>query len=431
MFESSIGFLAAFILIFFRVPIAIALGVVGFVGFVLNTGVAQGLSMIVIVTRDSSMSYSLSVIPLFVLMGNLIAGAGISTDLYRAAQVTIGRFRGGLAMATVAACGGFAAVCGSSVATAVTMAQVSVPSMRKYGYSDGLATASVAAGGTLGILIPPSVIMVVYGIATETHIGKLFAAGLIPGLIGILGYMAAIQWVVWRNPKAGPPAPSAARSEKIDAFKRIWAVGVLFTIVLGGMYGGIFTATEAAGIGAFGGFVFALARGKLGWSNLYSILSATVQTTAVMFALLMGALIFGEFVNLTGAAKGTLQMIQGNGWAPFTVILVIMGIYILLGCLLESLSMILLTLPLFFPVVIGLGYDPVWFGILVVVLVEIGLITPPIGVNLFVIKSVVPDVPMGTTIRGVMPFIAADIVRVFLLAVFPVISLFLPGLFFK
>lgn len=430
MLASAVGFLAAFALIFFRVPIAIALGVVGFVGFALITGVTPGLSMIAIVAKDSTMSYSLSVIPLFVLMGNLIAAAGISADLFRAAQVSIGRYRGGLAMATVVSCGGFAAVCGSSVATAMTMARVSVPSMRKYGYDEGLATACVAAGGTLGILIPPSVIMVVYGIATETHIGKLFAAGLIPGLIGILGYVAAVRWVVARNPAAGPPAPRAAWAEKIDAIKRIWTVVVLFVVVLGGMYGGIFTATEAAGVGAFGGFAFAVARG-LNIRALFAILVETTQTTAVMFALLLGAVIFGEFVNLTGAHDAILALVRDRGLPPMMVIMVIVFIYILLGCVLESLSMILLTLPLFFPVVVGLGYDPVWFGILVVVLVELGLITPPIGVNLFVIRSVVPDVPMRATIRGIVPFIVSDIVRILLLTLVPAITLFLPDLFFS
>jgi C4-dicarboxylate transporter, DctM subunit len=430
MFASSMAFLAAFTLIFFRVPIAIALGVVGFGGFVVLQGLTPGVTMLAMGAKDSSMSYTLSVIPLFVLMGTLIASAGISSDLYRAGQVSIGRRRGGLAMATVLACGGFAAVCGSSVATAMTMAKVSVPSMRKYGYSDELATGCVAAGGTLGILIPPSVVMVIYGIATETHIGKLFAAGLIPGIIGVLGYLAAVQWATWRNPAAGPPGAIATRNEKLEAYRRIWPVVILFGIVLGGIYSGLFTATEAAGIGAFGAFLFAWQRG-MNLSKLYDILMDTLQTSAMMFALVLGAIVFAEFINQTGADVAILALVRDNGLSPAMVIFTIMVIYIILGCLLESISMILLTMPLFFPVVVGLGFDPVWFGIFVVVLVELGLITPPIGVNLFVIKSVIPDVPLTTTIKGVLPFIVADLLRIAIIAVFPAVTLFLPNLMFK
>lgn len=430
MFEAAMAFAAALTLIFLRVPIAIALAVVGFGGFTLVRGFTPGLTMLAMGAKDSSMSYTLSVIPLFVLMGTLIAAAGISGDLYRAAQVSIGRRRGGLAMATVLACGGFAAVCGSSVATAVTMAKVAVPSMRKYGYSDSLTTGCVAAGGTLGILIPPSVVMVIYGIATETHIGKLFAAGLIPGAIAVTGYILAVKWTTWRNPSAGPSGGVATRSEKQDAYKRIWPVVIIFGIVLGGIYSGLFTATEAAGIGASSAFLFALQRG-INFKSLYNILMDTLQTSAMMFALLLGAIVFAEFINLTGADKAIVALVRDHGLSPAMVIFVIIVIYLILGCLLESISMILLTLPLFFPVVVALGFDPVWFGILVVVLVEIGLITPPIGVNLFVIRSVVPDVPLATTIQGVMPFIVADLFRIAVLVLFPAVTMFLPNLMFK
>lgn len=431
MLTALVGFSAAFVLIFFRVPIAIALSVVGFAGFAAVTGFTPALTMLAFAAKNSSMSYTLSVIPLFVLMGNFIAGAGISGDLFRAAQVSIGRHRGGLAMATVLSCGGFAAVCGSSVATALTMGKVAIPSMRKYGYSNALSTASVAAGGTLGVLIPPSVIMVIYGIATETHIGKLFAAGIIPGLIAILGYFAAIQWTTWRNPEAGAPAAPSSRSERFDAYKRVWAVVVLFGVVLGGIYGGVFTATEAAGIGAFGAFLFAWQRGHLSVARLYAILMDTLETSAAMFALILGALVFGEFINYTGADRQIVALVADGGLSPAMVIFIIIVIYVILGCLLESISMMLLTLPLFFPVIVELGYDPVWFGILVVMLVELGLITPPLGVNLFIIKAVVPDVPLSTTIRGVVPFIVSDLARVALIAVFPAIALLLPNLLFN
>ncbi|WP_374665878.1 TRAP transporter large permease [Ramlibacter sp.] len=426
-----LGFVAALALIFVRVPIGIALAVVGFGGFYLLKGLTPALSMIAIAAKDSSMSYALSVIPLFVLMGNLIAAAGISADLFRAAQMLMGRMRGGLALATVLSCGGFAAVCGSSVATAYTMGKVSLPSMKRYGYSDSLATASVAAGGTLGIIIPPSVIMVIYGIATETHIGKLFAAGLIPGLLGILGYFAAIRWTVWRNPASAPLADPVSRDERMDAYRRVWPVILLFGVVLGGIYGGLFTATEAAGVGATGGFLFALVRGRLGFAQFYNVFLSTLETSAVMFAIVLGANIFGEFMNMTGLDTAVLKLVKGHDLQPITVIFIIIAIYVVLGALMEELSMILLTLPVFFPLVVGLGYDPVWFGILVVVLCQVGLIAPPIGMNLFVIKAVAPDVSLATTIQGISPFIVADVLRVALLAVFPVVTLVLPNLLFK
>jgi tripartite ATP-independent transporter DctM subunit len=426
-----LGFLAALSLIFLRVPIGISLATVGLAGFYLLKGPTAALSMIAIVTKDSSMSYALSVIPLFVLMGNLIAAAGISNDLFKAAQMMLGKRRGGLAYATVLSCGGFAAVCGSSVATAYTIGKVSVPPMRKYGYSDGLSTAAVAASGTLGIIIPPSVILVIYGIVTETHIGKLFAAGLIPGLLGVLGYFAAIRWTIWRDPSSAPPGQLASAGERRAAYARVWPVVTLFMIVLGGIYSGLFTATEAAGVGACGGFLFAVVRGRLGFSQLVKVFLSTLETSAVMFAIVLGANAFGEFMNLTGLDRAVLDVIKSNDLSPMSVIFIIIGIYIVLGALMEELSMILLTLPVFFPLVVAMGYDPVWFGILVTVLCQIGLIAPPIGMNLFVIKTVVPDVPLTTTIKGITPFVSADVIRVALLALFPAITMVLPNLMFK
>ncbi|MGE0313441.1 MAG: TRAP transporter large permease [Lautropia sp.] len=430
MLSASLGFAAAFVLIFLRVPIALALGLVGFVGFALLNDLTPALSMIALSTSHSTMSYSLAVVPLFILMGNLVAGAGISAELFRAAQVFVGHRRGGLGIATIVSCGGFAAVCGSSVATAVTMGKVSIPSMRSYGYSDSLSTAAVAAGGTLGILIPPSIIMVVYGIATETHIGKLFAGGLVPGLIGIAGYSLAVRWTVFRNPEAAPLTPKSTRAERVDAIKRVWTVAALFALVLGGIYGGFFTATEAGGIGAVGALLFALGR-RLGAARLREIFKDTVQTTAVLFALIIGATIFAEFVNFTGAHHAVLHLVSESGLSPFMVMLVIILIYIGLGCVLDSLAMMLLTLPMFFPIVTGLGFDPVWFGILVVMLVELGLITPPIGMNLFVIRSIVPDVSLGTIISGILPFVVSDVVRIGIVALLPPIVLYLPNLFFE
>lgn len=431
MLAASLGFLLAFAFILFQVPIATVLAVVGFGGYVWLSGWTPALSMVATITKESTLAYTLIVLPLFVLMGNLVAGAGISGDLFRAAQSFIGRRRGGLAMATVAACGAFGAICGSSVATAATMGKVAIPSMRRLGYSDRLSSAVVAAGGTLGILIPPSIIMVVYGVATQTHIGMLFAAGIVPGLIGIAGYMLAVNWSVWRDPES---APSSDEIEKIDRwglFQALWPVVLIFGVVMGGIYGGLFTSIEASGIGASTAMLFAVTHHSLRWKDIYVILVDTAKTSTMMFAIILGAALFGEFVNITGVHEGLLKIIQGSGLPPFGVILLMILIYILLGCVLESLSMILLTVPIFFPIIKALGYDPVWFGILVVVVVEIGLITPPIGVNLFVIRSVVPDIPMMSIIHGVIPFVVVDIVRVLLIAAVPSLSLWLPYLLFK
>jgi tripartite ATP-independent transporter DctM subunit len=429
MLSAGLGFVAALALIFLRVPIAIALAVVGFIGYAILNNVAPAFSVMGLTALGSTMSYNLVVVPLFILMGNLVAGAGISQELYRAAHVFVGHRSGGLGIAPILSCGGFAAVCGSSVATAVTMGRVAIPSMRSYGYADSLSTATVAAGGTLGILIPPSIIMVIYGVTTESHIGKLFAAGIIPGLIGIAGYAAAVNWVARRHPERAPRAERASPAERLDALKNVWAVCVLFMLVLGGIYGGFFTATEASGIGASGALVFALIR-RISLRELVTIMRLSAETTAVLFALIIGASIFSEFVNLTGAHQGILTVVRDGNLSPAMVMVAICLIYVLLGCVLDSLAMMLLTLPMFFPIVVGLGFDPIWFGILVVMLVEVGLITPPIGMNLFVLKSILPDVRLITIIRGIVPFIAVDILRIFLIALIPPLTLFLPGLLF-
>lgn len=431
MLAACLGFLVAFAFILFQVPIAIALAFIGFGGYVWLNGFTPALSMVATVTKDSSLAYSLIVLPLFVLMGNLVAGAGISGDLFRAAQAFIGKRRGGVAMATVVACGGFGAICGSSVATAATMGKVAIPSMRQLGYSDSLSAATVAAGGTLGILIPPSVIMVVYGVATQTHIGMLFAAGIVPGLIAVMGYVLAVKWSVWRDPSVAPLAVGNEQVDKLALLRTLWPVVVIFGVVMGGIYGGFFTSIEASGIGATAALVFALMHHSLQLKDIYAILVDTARTSAMMFAIILGAALFGEFVNLTGVHEGLLHVVKESGLPPFGIILLIIVLYILLGTVLESLSMILLTVPIFFPIVLALGYDPVWFGILVVMVVEIGLITPPIGVNLFVIRSVMPDIPMMTVVRGVIPFIAADILRILLIAAVPALSLWLPNLLFK
>ncbi len=428
MTEALIGFAALLVLVFLRIPIAFAMGLVGLVGFGIISGWTPSLAMTARLVIDTGQDYGLSVIPLFILMGNFVSRAGLSAELFAASNAFLGHRRGGLAMATIVACGGFSAICGSSLATAATMAKVAMPSMRKYGYGDSLAAASIAAGGTLGILIPPSVILVIYGLITEQSIGKLFAAGILPGLIGILFYLGAVQFVVARRPGDGPKGERLSWPDRMRALSGVWGTVLLFVIVLGGIYGGVFTPTEAAGFGAGGAFVIALARGTLTWRALFDVLVDSARTTAMLFTVLIGALIFSNFVNRAGLPDGLLDLVTGFNVPPMVVILLILAVYIVLGCVFESLSMLLLTVPIFFPLVESLGFDLIWFGIIVVVVTEISLITPPVGLNVFVLSGVLPDVSTGTIFRGVTPFWCADIVRLALLVFVPGLSLFLPGL---
>ncbi|MEN9432859.1 MAG: hypothetical protein RLZZ422_448 [Pseudomonadota bacterium] len=433
METSLIGFAVLLILIFLRMPIGLALGLVGFFGFASlnNFNWVATLSMSARVVIDTSQDYGLSVIPLFILMGNLITQSGLSNALYKASYAFLGHLRGGLAMATVVACGGFSAICGSSLATAATMAKVSMPPMRKYGYSDSLAAASIAAGGTLGILIPPSVILVIYGIMTEQSIRELFAAGFLPGMLGIVLYVGAVAWTVWRNPQAGPKGDPLPQEERSAAFKDVFGIVALFGLVMGGIYGGLFTPTEAAGVGAGGALLIALLRRSLTWRSLYAVLAETTQTSASLFMVVIGALIFSAFVNRAGLPDQLVALITSYDVAPLTVIFMIIGIYLILGCVLESLSMLLLTVPIFYPIVQHLGFDLVWFGILVVIVTEISLITPPVGLNVFVLSGVLKDTSTKTIFKGIMPFIGADIIRLLLITLIPAISLILPELLYR
>lgn len=428
MIETLVGFVITFLLLFLGAPIAFGMAIVGFVGFAYVMGWMPALAMVGQITYETTISDDLSVLPLFILMGGLINRAGLGQELYDCAYSFLGHRRGGLAMATVAACGGFGAVCGSSMATAATMAKVAMPAMRRYGYADSLAAGSIASGGTLGILIPPSIIMVVYGIMTSTDIGKLFIAGIIPGIIGILFYCLAVAVVTAINPTLGPRGERSMWTYRLQTLGKIWGVLLLFFVVMGGLYVGAFTPTEAAGIGSGGAFLFALFRGRLTLLNLYATLVETARTSAMMFVLLIGALIFSNFINVAGLPTQLAAWVMALGTTPITVLLCIIAVYLVLGCLLESMSMVLLTIPVFFPIIMSLGYDPVWFGIIVVVVVEISLITPPIGLNVFVLKATLPDVPMATIFRGVGMFILADILRLALFILVPSIILILPSL---
>ncbi len=421
------GFGGLFLLILLRLPIAFAMALVGTLGVAALVGWRPALSLVQQTTFDTGLSYELSVVPLFVLMGNLVARAGLSDELYAASNAWLGHRRGGLAMATVLACGGFSAICGSSLATAATMARVAMPSMRRYGYADSLAAGSIAAGGTLGILIPPSVILVLYGILSGQDIGLLFAAGLLPGLLGIMGYMAAVAAVTRLHPELGPRAERAGMAERWRATRQVWGVLLLFVVVMGGIYGGIFTPTEAAGVGAFGGFLFALARRRIDARGLIDVLVQSVETTAMLFFVLIGALLFSGFLNMAGLPDMLAELVAGIDAPRLAVIACLLAIYLVLGCVLESLAMVLLTVPVFTPIVADLGFDLIWFGIVVVVVTEISLITPPIGLNVFVLRSVLPDVKTGDIFRGVVPFWMADIVRLALIVAIPAIALALPG----
>jgi tripartite ATP-independent transporter DctM subunit len=361
-------------------------------------------------------------------MGAFVNRANLSQELYDAANSWLGHRRGGLAMATVAACGGFAAISGSSLATAATMTKVAMPPMRRYGYDNGLAAGTIAAGGTLGILIPPSVPMVIYGILTETDIGELFVAGIIPGILLIVLYCTSIAVVTWIDPKAGPKAPRIPLNERWPYLAKVWGVAALFFVVMGGIYGGIFTPTEAASIGAFGAMVFVLWRRRLTWPTLIGSLVEAGRTTGTIFAVGFGALIFSNFVTIAGLPRDLVGVIRAFDLPAVGVVLMICLILIILGMIFDALAMILLTVPVFFPIVASLGLNPVWFGIIIIIVVEIGLITPPIGLNVFVVKSIVNDVPLGKIFRGIVPFFFASIVGLLLIIFYPPIALVLPSM---
>jgi len=432
MIESIIGFTALIVMVFLRLPLAFAMGVVGFIGFWYLNDYNWNASMSMAARRiiDTGQDYGLSVIPLFILMGNFVTRAGLSSELYMACNAFVGHRKGGLSMSTILACGGFSAICGSSLATSATMAKVAMPPMRKYGYSDGLAAASIAAGGTLGILIPPSVMLVIYGLLTESSIRELFAAGFVPGLLGIGLYLLAVQWVAFRSPESAPPAERMEWKDRFIALKGILSTIMLFVLVMGGIYIGAFTPTEAAGIGATGAFALAAYRRKLNFKVMREILIDTAKTSSALFAVVISALILSNFVNRAGLPTALIEMIQAVNVSPMMALSLILLIYIILGCVFESMSMMLLTVPIFFPVVVELGFDPIWFGIVVVVVTEISLITPPVGLNVFVLSGVIKDINTATIFKGVFPFWVADMVRLAIIVLIPSLVLFLPNLMY-
>ena len=410
-----IGFVSLFVLMLLRVPVGMAMGLVGVTGYSYIVGVGPALKLVGQTSMRTVTDYTFGVIPMFMLMGALVSVSGVSRELFKAANSMIGHLRGGLGVATVLACGGFAAICGSSVATAATFSSVAYPEMRRFGYPQSFSTGVIAAGGTLGAMLPPSTVLAVYAILTQQDIGKLFMAGIIPGLLAMLMYVSTIIIIVKVRPDwlpAGELKPWAQRAEDLKA---VWAPLVLFIFVIGGLYGGFFTPTEAGGVGASGAFILGVLRGKLNRTNTREALLQATRTAAAVFTVLIGALLFGYFLTITQSPQKLTAFLTGMGVGRYGVLAMIMVMYLVLGCLMDAMAMIILTVPIIFPVILALGFDPIWFGIIIVMTVELGLIHPPVGMNVFVIKSVVKDVTFTTIFKGVLPFVVTDIIRLVIL----------------
>jgi tripartite ATP-independent transporter DctM subunit len=432
-FELAIwSFPVLLLLIFLRAPIALAMIAVGFGGTYLVIGTPlMVLNQLKTLTFGTFSNYSFSIIPLFLLMGQFATLSGMSAALFRAAESFLGHRRGGVAMSAVGACAGFGAICGSSLATAATMGQVALPELRRYGYPGSLATGALAAGGTLGILIPPSVILVIYAILAEQNIEKLFVAALLPGLLAAAGYMLAISIWVRISPNAASVRPRAPWAERMRALATVWPVLAIFLTVVGGIYLGVFTPTEAAAVGAAGTGLVALASGQLDLPKLKEAILATAGSTGMIFLIILGAGLYNNFLALTQLPQSASVWVAEQGFSPWIVLAAVLLMYLIFGCIMDSLSMVLLTVPIIFPIMSVLDFGMsqgdfgLWFGILVLIVVEVGLITPPVGMNLFIINSMAKDIPIRETYRGALPFVLTDLVRVVILTAFPAITLWL------
>ena len=428
MITGIVGIALMLVLLFARMPIGFTMALVGFAGFAYLRGLEPAFGLIGSLPYKQFSHYTFSVAPLFILMGNLCFASGISGDLYRAAHAWLGHLRGGLAMTSVGACAAFAAVSGSSMATAATMATVALPEMKKYNYDMSLATGVIAAAGTLGAMIPPSLGFIFYGIMTEQSIGKLFIAGIFPGILQAAVYIATIVIMCKKNPHLGPKGPWTPYPQKFKSLYGTWAVLLLFVIIMGGIYMGVFSANEAGGVGAFGAFVIALVRRKLSWDNFHKALRDTVKVGAMAMVIVTGVMILNAFLAVSRLPTELGAIIADLSINRYLIIVCIMVLYLILGMLMDPLSMLLLTLPIVFPIVQALGFDPIWFGVLVTAMGEIGVITPPVGINVFVVQGIAKDVPMYTVFKGVIWFFIGDIVLMGILIAFPQISLFLPNL---
>jgi C4-dicarboxylate transporter DctM subunit len=421
-----IGFVVLFALMLLRVPVGMAMGLVGVSGFAYLVGGGPALKLIGQTSMRTVTDYTFGVIPMFLLMGAFVTTSGMSRELFRAANTFVGHLRGGLGIATIVACAGFAAISGSSVATAATFSTVAYPEMRRYDYPQSFATGVIAAGGTLGAMFPPSTVLAVYGIITEQDIGRLFIAGILPGLLAVSMYVLTVAAIGKLRPGFLPAGTRAGAEDRLQAIRDVWAPALLFVFVIGGLYGGLFTPTEAGGMGAGGAFLIGVMRGRLSPADIrHSLLQAT-RTAAAVFTVLIGALLFGYFLTITQTPQKVTEFLTGLGVGRYGVLALIMLMYLVLGCLMDAMAMIILTVPIIFPVIKSLGFDPIWFGIIIVMTVELGLIHPPVGMNVFVIKSVVKDVKFSTIFVGVLPFIVTDLIRLVILIAFPIIALYLP-----
>jgi tripartite ATP-independent transporter DctM subunit len=426
-FVAIAGFVALFALMLLRVPVGMAMGLVGVTGFGCLVGSTPALKLVGQTSMRTVTDYTFGIIPMFLLMGAFVSNSGMSRELFRAANAFLGHLRGGLGIATIAACGGFAAISGSSVATAATFSTVAYPEMRRYGYPQSFSTGTIAAGGTLGAMLPPSTVLAVYGLITEQDIGKLFIAGIVPGLIAGAMYMMTIAIIAVVRPTFLPSGHRSTWAERLDSVRNVWATVVLFAFVVGGLYGGLFTPTEAGAMGAGGAFLIGVLRGRLSRADIRRSLLQATRTAAAVFTVLIGALLFGYFLTVTETPQRVTEFLTSLGLGRYGVLALIMVMYLVLGCLMDALAMIILTVPIIFPVIKQLGFDPIWFGVIIVMTVELGLIHPPVGMNIFVIKSVIEDVKISTIFYGVLPFILTDLARLVLLISFPILATYLPS----
>lgn len=420
-----IAIIVLFSLVALHVPIGVAMGLIGVVGFGLMTNFDAGLSILATEAGGIMTNFNISIIPLFLLMGAFTASSGLADDLFRVAYALVGHRRGGLASANILGCGVFGAIAGSAPATTATFTRISIPQMEKHGYDKGFAAGSVAAGGTLGVMIPPSVIMAIYALMTEQFVIDLFIAAIVPGLLAILFYFVAIYWVASRNPALAPAGEKLSRSERISAFKQGWSVILLFSLVTIGIYSGVFTIVEAAALGAILSFSFALMQGRMTKAQFWAALSQTAATSAMIYLSIIGASVFATFLGLTQAASQLVYWIDAMNLPPIGVILAFIALYVVLGAVFDEVAAMLLTLPVVFPVVIALGYDPIWWGIINVVVINLGMITPPVGLNVFIINGIRRDIRLTQIYKGVLPFIVVDFVRLGLLIAVPGLSLWL------
>lgn len=426
-----LGFAALFSFLALGVPVAISLLVVGFVGTIVLNGFTAAAYSLSGQTFATVTVYELSIIPLFILMGNLASAAGLSRDLFDAAHKIIGHFRGGLAAATIVGCAGFAALSGSSIASAITMGRVAWPEMKRHNYGPRLATGAIAAGGTLGILIPPSTGFVIYAVLTEESIGRLFMAGVLPGIMLTTLFLLAIHIVTRIWPEEGPRGPVFSMREKLKSLGRATGIATIIMITIGGIYTGFFTPVEAAGVGAFFALVMLILRKKCTYDTLFTVSAETLRTTGMAFFILIGANVFAPFVALSHLPETIAGAVTGLGWGTYATLALILAGYVVLGMFIEGLSLLVITLPIVFPLITGMGFDPIWLGVIMVVVLEMGLISPPIGVNVFIVKSVVPDVKIETIFAGIMPFWIAMMVALVLLVIFPEIALLIPNAMFN